>query len=40
MFRKGTQRVAIPLPGVAMPDKITGLGEAYNKGPAKANGFF
>ena len=40
MFRKGTQRVSLPLPGVAVPDQITGLGEGYSKGPAKANGFF
>ena len=29
MFRKGTQRVSLPMPGVAMPDQITGLGEGY-----------
>ena len=38
MFRKGTQRVSLPMPGVAMPDQINGLGEGYNKPAKKAMG--
>ena len=39
MFRKGTQRVSLPMAGMALPDQITGLGEGYNKAAVKANGW-